>query len=71
MQGKQTPKKQMKQTAHPIKGVTVNSTRGVAPKAADIERMKVEFIGHLTKNGGVVSAALALSGLSRRTAYDL
>lgn len=60
----------MKQSAQSIKKRSINLARNAGPKAADIERMKAAFIRHLTKNGGVVSAALARAGLSRRTAYD-
>ncbi|MBL8179982.1 MAG: hypothetical protein JNL64_00040 [Blastocatellia bacterium] len=60
----------MTQSAQSIKKRSANLVRTVGPKAADIERMKAAFIRYLTKNGGVVSAALARAGLSRRTAYD-
>lgn len=60
----------MKQSAPSIKKRSANLVRTAGPKAADIERTKAAFIRHLTKNGGVVSAALTRAGLSRRTAYD-
>lgn len=60
----------MKQSAQSIKKGSVNLARNAGPKATEIEQKKAAFIRHLTKNGGVVSAALNQSGLSRRTAYD-
>lgn len=61
---------QLEQSAQPIKSGTDDIVRSANPKANDIERKKSNFIKYLSKNGGVVSAALARAGLSRRTAYD-
>jgi hypothetical protein len=58
------------QTAQSSKKRSRPTVKVLRPKACEIASQQKDFVKALRTNGGNVSAALEVSGLARRTAYD-